>query len=219
MYKYELINGHYLVTIGDKRFLIDTGNDESFSLDDKLNKIIINGNEYRLKPNRLDPIKIAKSYALVTTTFDGFIGMDIIKETSLTIYKNGELDFAPHEIEDSVHVPLVKSYRFIYFIDNNIKYVIDTGASYAYGVKSLFETLTPISEVFDYNPGLGELNSTVYKASININHKVREFDLCDNSLVQGTYLLLTQADIICNITHLFDEVCVIDMNKMELILK
>lgn len=88
MYSYELINNHYVVEIDDQKFLIDTGSPFSFWVSRPIKEITIDGNKYPLQ-NRPLNFNIDETNNLVGVIVDGFIGMDIISKTSLTIYFGG----------------------------------------------------------------------------------------------------------------------------------
>ena len=86
MYKYDLINSHYLVLIDGRRYLVDTGSESSFSLDDSLKSVTIDGVSYHLQPNRLSVQQKRETFEMVGTTFDGFI--EFSKKTPI-FYKQG----------------------------------------------------------------------------------------------------------------------------------
>ena len=220
-YKHKLINNHYIVTIGDKNYLIDTGCPKSFSLTNQKDIVTIDGKEYELAPNKLTPYQTTQTLELIgagVSGIDGFIGMDIINQTSLTIYKDGRIVFGVVDLNEE-GMPLHTSQGYIY-IDTSIgKYAIDTGAMYGYGAKWLFRDIKPYTRCRDYNPGLGVLVSDLYRLLIGVNNQIKKVDMCDNFTVQQTYLPMINCDVIGSITTLFDEVCVIDMKNKVLKLK
>ena len=225
MYDYELIKGHYIVKIGDEKYLIDTGSPHSFNFTDRGSTLIIDGDEKTLNRNELSQEQLADTRALIgpeLDRLDGFIGLDIINETSLTIYKNGKVDFKATDVVDSVvDVPIFRTgpYRHM-CIDTSIgRYSIDTGAMYGYGVRRLFASITSRVYEKDYNPGLGHLEGYLYPLTVSINGHNKVVELFDNQRVQNSYLMPLRVNAVGNVTTLFDEVCVIDTQRERLVLK
>ena len=219
MYNYKLINNHYIVFIDETKFLIDTGSPNSFWITKPMNEITIDGNCYRLhsKPSNYN---VEKGNQLVGMEVDGFIGMDIISQTSLTIYKNGTLKFTPREI-DGKQTPMSTEWPLTVSIGGNSmtgKFIIDTGAKYGYGVSGLFYQKTPFDTVKDYNPSFGDLMGDIFHLNINICGQTKEIDVCNNMYV-ALSLKRMGAIMIGSISSLFEEVCVIDTKKGRLILK
>lgn len=223
MYKYELVNNHYVVEINAKKYLIDTGSPASFGLNKPIKDLIIDGYAYPLKSESLDEKEIAN---FIGVNVDGFIGLDIICKTSLTIYKNGYLDFKVHDVNGSkIQLDRMKFYvNKVLAIDVKCedvpgKFVIDIGAKYAYGTKAIFDNKKAFDHVYDYNPTLKRLDSDIFHLDIEIDGKKKAIDVCNNDVVYKNILQHFQYLIIGNITTFFDEVCVLDLAKMQLILK
>jgi len=219
MYKYELLNNHYIVHINNKKYLIDTGSNRSFPVGCYDRSVVIDGKEYPLQ--NTPPMNINKLVELVGCKVDGFIGTDIISRTSLTIYKNGTLEFKNTEVGGrsyniiSIYPLLVRGSCNGY--DGNI--IIDTGAKYGYGQHKLFANNKPIEYINDYNPGLGNLNSDLYRMDIKLGGDSYVSEIGDNRFVESGYLIPCNALLVTNITTLFEEVCVIDITKDLLIVK
>lgn len=221
MYRYELVNNHYIVDIEGKKFLIDTGGHSIWFK--KPVELTIGGRKYPISKCDWEKSDIDKTLALVGVDLDGFIGLDVIMRTSLTIYKNGDIDFKPHDVDGGVRVPLNTTYGLLSFdaVSNGIsgQYVIDTGAMYGYGLKELFAKETPfLREAYDFNPKLKEMYSDIYHHDVEImgHHKI--VDMGYNKDTMG-YPLGYSLIMIGNVTTFFDEVCVIDINKRLFILK
>ena len=217
MYKFELINNHYIINIEGYRYLLDTGSPDSFRINPDCDEVIIDGVAWSLNrlPHNLDVDKVKK---LVGTDVDGFIGLDIVKRTSLTIYKNGLIDFNVNDVDGMV-VRLNTHFFLTLWASNGPitgEYIIDTGAKYGYGDRDIFNGLFPFNHVKDYNPILGNLESDIYHVTIDIDGLEREVDVCDNDKVMST---LPITFMIGNITTLFDEACVFDIKNNRLILK
>lgn len=219
MYRYELSNNHYIIDINNKKYLLDTGSPFSFYINDECKSLEIDGVKYHLHntPSNLD---INETTKLVGVSVDGFIGLDIVYQTSLTIYKNGLVDFCSHDVDGNTVTlktfPLLSFQVGFNLMSGNC--IIDTGAKYGYGIKGLFYNKIPYNRVNDYNPILKHLSSDVYHLDVVVGGTQKQVDICDNYLVAPT-LKSVGAIMICNITSLFDEVCVIDIDKGLLTLK
>ena len=215
MYKYKLSNNHYIIEIEGNNYLLDTGSPVSFSLNKDINSVEINGMKYFL-PYNLMGLDINATRELVGMDVDGFIGMDIVRQTSLTIYKDGRIEFKAlpeqgHKLEMLMDLlGLIK----LKVTSNDFvsAYLVDTGARYAYGIEGIFRGKKPFGHINDYNPRLGHFNSDIYHVSVNFGPIQKTIDAADSSLVRND-LAMTMSLIIGNITDLFDEVCVINMQN------
>ena len=220
MYRWELINNHYVVFINGKKYLVDTGSPISFWINpDCREPLIIDNVKYSLhsKPNSYD---VLESERLIGTNIDGFIGLDMILKTSLTIYKNGRLEFGVVE-EDGTRIGL-NTNGFLSIKCNcggvTGNYLIDTGAKFSYGTGGLFYGLTPFNQAEDYNPILKRLYSDIYHLNVNLGCKSVEIDTCYDVHV-SSMLISMGVLLIGNITSLFNEVCVIDTKKGIMVIR
>ena len=159
---------------------------------------------------------------LVGMDVDGFIGMDINRQTSLTIYKDGRIEFKALPEQGYELDMLAGSMGLIKLkVQSNdyvSTYLVDTGARYAYGVEGLFRGSKPFGHVRDYNPRLGHFKSDIYHVDVNFGPIKKTLDIADSVAVRND-LAMTMSLIIGNITDLFDEVCVIDMQNRRIILR
>ena len=226
-YNYELLNNHYVVTIDERKYLIDTGNPYSFRIDPLLTEVVINGKGYPLSAeNRLGtPYKYRKTCELIgCDKLDGFIGTDIIEKTGLTIYKNGELEFAIREVDGGVRTELVPCYGPYYYVEakSNGVYglmLIDLGATVGYGIPRVFAGEKPYcDDVYDYSPEGGEMHSPMYYQEVEIAGRLRTIDMGYNDYPMGKPLC-NQIPFVGSVTNFFDEVCVFDTIRRQLILK
>ena len=220
MYHYSLVNNHYIVDIYNKKYLLDTGCPRSFSMSSHEDKLLINDRNYYLasKPYNVD---LKGTQAFVGCDVDGFIGIDIIKVTGLTIYKEGFIDFSVNEIAGT-EIDMV-NYPGYFVIEagssiGKINYMIDTGAKYGYGVSKLFNGLTPYDNVYDYSPTFGQLKSDIYHVDIQIGGFKTIVDVCDSKRI-GDFFRQMGVSLIANITPLFKEVCVFDVYNNKLIIR
>ena len=220
MYNYKLSNNHYIINIEGNNYLLDTGSPVSFSLKPGLNSVTINERRYPLGYNVMG-LDIAATRDLVGMDVDGFIGMDIVHQTSLTIYNDGRIEFRAlpeegHRLNMLMSFGLIK----IQATCNNLvaPYLVDTGARYAYGIEGLFRGNQPFGHIKDYNPRLGHFDSDIYHLSVDFGPIQKIVDIADSSLVRND-LAMTASLIVGNITDLFDEVCVIDMSHRAITLR
>ena len=232
MYSYELVNNHYVVEIDGQKFLIDTGSPFSFWVSSPIKEITIYGNKYPLQ-NRPLNFDVDETNNLVGVIVDGFIGMDIISKTSLTIYSGrpeGIIEFS--EVPDWIinglikmnykytEVPMTTRWPLMVQVGSNLmtgKFVIDTGAKYGYGVSGLFYKQTAFDHVSDYNPSLGHLDSDIFHLEIVIGGQKKTIDVCSNSTVAST-LIHMGALMIGSVSSLYNQVCSLDTKKGKLIL-
>lgn len=217
-YRYELINNHIIVEIGGGNYLIDTGSPSSFSMGGVPSSVTIDGRRYPLAAR--DPrVKLEATFSCLGTEVDGFIGLDIVMDTSLTIYKNGFVDFKVDPIK-GVEVPM-SAYPCLSVEAecNGVKtrFVIDTGAKYAYGPKGIFEGLRPFAHIKDYNPHLGFFESYLYHVPVTIGGITKYVPFGNNSRPVG--MIGGYGDAVGSVVGLFDEVCVLDAKKGILVLK
>ena len=220
MYNYKLSNNHYVVDIDGEKYLIDTGSPISFWVSRPITSVKIDGNTFFLqgRPSNFD---VKATNSLVGVPVDGFIGMDIISKTGLTIHKNGTIEFVAREI-DGIEIPMTKRFPLVIDIECNSltgKFIVDTGAKYGYGVGGLFKGQVSFNRVQDYNPSLGILNSEIYHLDIALGGEKKSIDVCDNGIVASSHLVMLSAIMIGNVSSLFEETCVLDTIKGKIVLK
>lgn len=221
MYNYTLSNNHYIINIEGNNYLLDTGSPVSFSLKPGLNSVVINQRRYSLPYNVMN-LDIEATRELVGMDVDGFIGMDIIRQTSLTIYKDGRIEFRALPEQGNRLEMLADSYGLIKLkVSSNdyvSAYLVDTGARYAYGREYLFGGKQPFDHIKDYNPRLGHFESDIYHIPVDFGPIQKTLDIADSVEVRGD-LRATGSLIVGNITDLFNEVCVINMQNRVVTLK
>ena len=219
MYTYELINNHYIINIGGYRFLLDTGSKDSFWMHQGPSELLINNKNYLLS-ERPEHFDIKETEELIGTSVDGFIGMDIIHQTSLTIYKNGLMAF--EALNEKGKFVQIDDYGLLAYkaqVGSTVgECIIDTGAKYGYAINNVFNGLTPYDCVNDYNPILKHLRSNIYHVDVDAGAIQATVDICYNSRV-ANQLRFLGAIMIANITSLFDEACVIDIKKGLMVLR
>ena len=218
MYSYELVNNHHIVGTDGRTYLIDTGHPSSLTFKEH-REVRIDGRRFLLMPpdSRWD---LTATFECIGREVDGLLGMDIIGRTSLTIDKDGTLDFAAKDIEGK-RIGLVGfgcPAILASIGPRNGRVLLDTGAKYGYGIHELFHGLKPFDHVHDYNPLLGHLESEIYDLEIFVGGEVKHVPVCDNADVDRV-LRSYRIMAIMSVTTFFDEVCVIDAKRKQLILK
>lgn len=216
-----IINGHIIVEIDSKKYLIDTGSVVSFSLKEP-HFLKINDRNYFLNKINMDLDSVNKIVGFIP---DGFIGMDILETTNLAVEKNGDnlkIHFDIIRNATGLFVDIYKEGSYYYFniVNDNskLKYCIDLGAMYPYGIKNYFDCNRTYKFVYDYNPMLGNLTSSVYKTKISIETKIFEIEFANNQKVIESYLGPLDFDIIGSINDFYQNYFVLDFECGLLIL-
>ena len=222
MHEYQLINNHYVLSLGGHLYFIDTGSPKSIS---KQGFVEVDGKRY--SANLISESELIIWRKLIGAEIDGLIGNDVLSKTSLTIYKDGHLEFAGHDassesricqINYQEHSPvtlpcLLKDGR-------EAVAIIDTGAMLYYGkYPKFFSRNDFVGEFDDYNPCLKYMHSKFYKQTINIAGKTIDVSLGDNIDVNRTALSDPNFAAIINLTELFEEYVVIDFKNRRFIFR
>ena len=217
MYNYKLLNNHYVVEIDNKHYILDTGYPCSITFRNDLNVVKVNNHFFPLSAPgyRFD---IKKTHKLVGYPVDGLLGLDVFGDSGFTIYKDneegGRIDFASNDI-DGITCPMVAmQIAPIIYINNNKFYLVDTGARYAYGTRSICNGKLPFDQVDDYNPHLGDLHSSIYHTEVEIKGKRCPLDVCYNSNVAS---MIPNIYIVGNITAFFEKECCVNYRDRKII--
>ena len=222
MYSYELKNNHYIIDIDGMKYLLDTGSRISFWINPECQSgVVIDNVRYPLH-SRPRCLNVYETENLVKSHIDGFIGLDIIYQTSLTIYKNNKIDFKVTDIDgNKFSLAMIHNLPSVSIFSNDIKgyLLIDTGAMVGYGITELFDNRKPMFHVEDYNPTFGKLNGDLFETCVSFNENfIKYVDVCKNDQVSNVLKELDSI-LITNVTTFFDDVCVFDFEKRVLVLK
>lgn len=179
----NLINarGHIIVEVEGRNYIIDTGSPISFNYAG-LTKITLDDREFAFSPI----IACEKHVADELTGLDisGFIGMNIIKKTNLSVnFEKGEVIFGLQDVNATVTNP--EFYLMPFEVDANLciitdkilfaskhlnKTVIDTGASISYvSRKHLSEENRTQEKYFDAHPSLGNIHGNFYEGELSFS--------------------------------------------------
>ena len=165
-------NGHFIVTVDNKNFILDTGSPVSYSFTDKPTFVLFGDKHLTFLPF---PLKgVAKEIeSLVNMPVDGIIGLSTMKELKrMEISKEeGYVKFGREASSDD-------SFYSIPFEENmgvltiglkvngkDTRVILDTGARIDYMDPSLLDTSNIISHESDYNPILGHFEVDGYKTT------------------------------------------------------
>ena len=172
-------NGYVIAKIEGNLFVVDTGSPLSFNYVG-LDRLTVDGRSYAINAPSFCPKEKADSITGVDLA--GFIGMDILKETNLTIdYENGELLFGIKESvtpgPDFYFIPfdyLLGSYIVTDNILMNMepigKALIDTGAPTSFVSERIARTLEKTGEHYEQDSGMfGVLTGEYRKGFMRFN--------------------------------------------------
>lgn len=167
----KISNGHYFYVHNDKNYLIDTGSPFSFGESD----VLFGGNTYTLKKNAyLETINQSGLFHLET---DGLIGMDILKGHIFTILKNeSKIEFGKSDRAFSNIISIESAFGDTLLVKVQIdnlpcKALFDTGAWIGYASSQLVSQSSTIGDITDFNPIIGQINTTKHDVSLTIGDK------------------------------------------------
>lgn len=167
-------NGHFIVTVDNKNFILDTGSPVSYSFTEKPTFVLFGDKHLTFLPF---PIKGAAKEIedLVHMPIGGIIGLSTMKELKrMEISKEeGYVKFGgDSSADDSSSIP-IKEYMGVLTIGLKVngkdtRVILDTGARIDYMDPSLLDTSNAISHERDYNPILGHFEVDGYKTTYGI---------------------------------------------------
>lgn len=224
-YNFIVSNNHILVNIDNSNYIIDTGSPFSFFYDKKI--ILINHKEYVSNKQLANKQEVEQ---LVGVTVDGFIGLDIILETGITI------NFLENTITFSVkrgHLCyFLKKSGYYYTSDCVInkkatnKTVIDSGACISYVSEKYLDSNQETNEHYsDFNPSIGNISGNYYKVSIDkatlgsgdYHHTIKVGKMPNALERMGIDAIISLLDIVKDENYLAPEKTVsIDLTNKEL---
>lgn len=168
-------NGLVIAEISGGRYIIDTGSPVSFSFSGE-DRITINEESFDLVPPFIPK---EQADGLTGMDIEGFIGMDILSRTGLTLdRKNGWIvfDCIPPENGGSkigISVTSMMCMKYIFtgqlgINGNNLnKVILDTGAGISYVAAQYLDEKDRTDEKYeDVNPEIGEIAGYYYSAEL-----------------------------------------------------
>lgn len=168
-------NGHFIVTVEDKNYILDTGSPVSYSFTEKTTFVPFGDKHLTFLPF---PLKGAKEEIeeLVSIPVHGIIGLSTMKELKrMEISKEeGYVMFGGEDIskEEGYSVPFEENNGVltigIKVNGKDTRVILDTGARIDYMDPSLLDTSNAISHERDYNPILGHFEVDGYRTTYGI---------------------------------------------------
>ena len=168
-------NGHFIVTVEDKNYILDTGSPVSYSFTEKTTFVPFGDKHLTFLPF---PLKGAKEEIeeLVSIPVHGIIGLSTMKELKrMEISKEeGYVMFGGEDIskEEGYSIPFEENNGVltigIKVNGKDTRVILDTGARIDYMDPSLLDTSNAISHERDYNPILGHFEVDGYRTTYGI---------------------------------------------------
>ena len=168
-------NGHFIVTVDNKNFILDTGSPVSYSFTDKPTFVLFGDKHLTFLPF---PIKGAAKEIeeLVNMPISGIIGLSTMKELKrMEISKEeGYVMFGGEDIskEEGYSIPFEENNGVltigIKVNGKDTRVILDSGARIDYMDPSLLDTSNAINHERDYNPILGHFEVDGYKTTYGI---------------------------------------------------
>ena len=178
-------NGHFIVTVDDKNYILDTGSPVSYSFTDKTTFVPFREKHLIFLSFPLKGVK-EEIEELVSMPVSGIIGLSTMKELKrMEISKEKEyVKVGGNSISDNTgySIPFEENNGVltigIKVNGKDTRVILDTGARIDYMDPSLLDTSSAISHERDYNPILGNFEVDGYKTT---------YGICDQELETITY--------------------------------
>lgn len=168
-------NGHFIVTIDDKNYILDTGSPVSYSFADKTSFVLFGDKHLTFLPFPLKGVK-EEIEELVNMPVSGIIGLNTMKELKrMEISKEkGYIKFGGDSVSDSAgySIPFEENNGVltigIKVNGKDTRVILDTGARIDYLDSSLLDTSNAVRHERDYNPILGHFEVDGYRITYGI---------------------------------------------------
>lgn len=220
---------HIVASISNRNYIVDTGSPFSFNYEG-LASLEIENRTFGFFQKAVCPKEVADE--LTGIDISGFIGMDIIKKTGLTIdFENQKIDFfADTDVVDPKDYASLSFDLFMenYLVTNDIylghrlnNAIIDTGAWVPYISNRLAAHFEHTGqEYIDKSPIYGELQGEYLKGEMTLRSSSREITRFVN---MGTMPMMLDSwgmfDAVFGVKALTDKKIIIDFDKMVLLAK
>ena len=171
-------NGHFIVTVDDKNYILDIGSPVSYSFTEKTTFVPFGDKHLIFLPFPLKGVK-EEIEEFVEMPVSGIIGLSTMKELKrMEISKEkGYVKFGGDSISDNTgySIPFEENNGIltigIKVNGKDSRVILDTGARIDYMDSSLLDTTNPVSHERDYNSILGHFEVDGYKTTYGIGYQ------------------------------------------------
>ena len=168
-------NGHFIVTIDDNNYILDTGSPVSYSFTEKTTFVPFGDKHLTFLPFPLKGVQ-KEIEELVSMPVSGIIGLSTMKELKrMEISKEkGYVKFGGDSVSDSAgySIPFEENNGVltigIKVNGKDTRVILDTGARIDYLDSSLLNTSNAVRQERDYNPILGHFEVDGYRITYGI---------------------------------------------------
>lgn len=182
---FNLINNHILITIetnvGNKVCVFDTGSPLTLFFDDNVREYSIDGITYNCNACQSQMAAMLTQFRpriekMIGVPIDGFIGTDIIMNSSIVInFPNEQLEISLDNIllENGVRMDNIHGLPIFDISINGrvLRAAFDSGAMYSFVASHFVENLglEPLNRTtMDFNPTFGEFEISLFNGEIKI---------------------------------------------------
>ena len=180
MLVYEIINGHCIVDLEGKKWLVDTGSPTTFRFDGQGGCIELDGKVFSLERNR-GYVKSAVDGLCGVNVF-GMIGSDVLRSTSFTLCGDKKMQLLANKSDYSIDISFDSNVILGYteIEGRRVKTLFDTGAQINYLMPGVFDfdlNNTPIVRDLDFAGDMIKSNLVIAKVSLGGKKKDVSFGI------------------------------------------
>lgn len=166
-YPLTLHEGHLLINVDGRRYLVDTGSPWSIGHA----PVRLAGREFAMQTGDLMGNTCESLVEMVGTPFDGLIGTDILGQLDLEIsLRDGVLRLSDSLLEMPGELP-VESLQGVPIVEcelngQSVRMFFDTGAPLSYLSEACVQGCTALGEVEDFHPLLGRFRVPTFAVPV-----------------------------------------------------
>ena len=220
MSKFEMVidNGHIVLPVNGRRFIVDTGSPTSFFRVDETLVLDGDAKKLSLSSGNAQMVQRINDTALLTHEVDGLLGLDVLAN------KSWEFDFASQSLfvnevarqnyENSLplDISMLSGISFDMIVGGQpCKGILDSGAFVSYASSKLVSNVPSCGNVDDNNPILGEIHTTLHPLAIRLGK--RDFNIKAGKMTEMLEMMMAMVDVECvlGITMLGLKGCRLDL--------